>query len=106
MFEGSGVRVIKCGLHASEFVEKDMIGGFYHPAFREICESMIYRRNIAGELSAAGISAGEVTIAVKSSCISKALGHRKSNFEYFKERGIIIKAAGDDEVPIYKCELR
>lgn len=106
MFEGSGIRVIKCGLHASEFVEQDMIGGFYHPAFRELCESMIYRRNIAQELNAAGIYGGEVTIAVKPSCISKALGHRKSNCEYFKERGIFIRAVGDEDIPIYKCELR
>ncbi|MGN0613650.1 MAG: elongator complex protein 3, partial [Porcipelethomonas sp.] len=43
-FEQAGIRVIKCGLHASEFVEKDIIAGFYHPAFRELCESRIYRK--------------------------------------------------------------
>ncbi len=106
MLEGSGVRVIKCGLHASEFVEKDMVGGFYHPAFRELCEGMIYRYNMSFEISSHSYKLSEYTFAVNPSCISKALGHKKSNAEYFKQRGIDIKVIGDEKVPKYQCELR
>ena len=123
-FEENGIRVIKCGLHASEFVEKDMVGGYYHPAFRELCESIIYREKIWNALSDyADLSRPQkyikeeaeaklaklhdsFTIAVNPSCISKAMGHKKSNYEHFRENGIEIKIIGDENIPKYKCELR
>lgn len=105
-FEFDGIKVIKCGLHASEFVEQDMVGGFYHPAFREICESTIYRWRIE-EIIAYEINGGlSFTFAVHPSCISKALGHKKSNAEYFAKQKITIKIIGDEKIPKYQCELR
>ncbi len=106
MFDSCGIRVIKCGLHASEFVEKDMVGGFYHPAFRELCESMIYRHNMEFELSACSVIPEIATFAVAPSCISRALGHKKSNCGYFSQRGTEIRIVGDESVPKYRCELR
>jgi len=93
-----GIRVIKCGLHASEFVEQDMVGGFYHPAFRELCESRIYLRKI--EELAEGCS--YVHISVPSRDISRAVGHKKSNIEYFRQKGIEIKVSGsaDDKISV------
>lgn len=106
MAEGSGIRVIKCGLHASEFVERDMLGGFYHPAFRELCEGMIFRYNMEFALKSAEITEGEVTFSVNPTCISKALGHKKSNTEYFRKRGIVVKIIADDTAEKYQTELR
>lgn len=105
MFEGSGIRVIKCGLHASEFVEKDMVGGFYHPAFRELCEGVIYRYNMSFQIEQ---SAGgdRFVFAVAPSCMSKAVGQKKSNIEFFARKGIEIELVGDESVPKYQCELR
>lgn len=102
-FGNSGINVIKCGLHASEFVETDMVAGYYHPAFRELCEMYIYRREIAEKCE--GIS-GDATVEVCPKCISKAVGQKKANVLYFKDKGINIKIVGNDEVPIYKCRLR
>ena len=105
-FEYEGIKVIKCGLHASEFVERDMLGGFYHPAFRELCESNIYRRKME-ELIAYETKIGlDFVFAVNSTCISKAMGHKKSNVEYFKNQGINIKIIGDENIPKYQVELR
>lgn len=106
MFEGSGIKVIKCGLHASEFVENDMIGGFYHPAFRELCEGMIYRYNIGFQLKNANRNADEYVLAVAPSCISKAVGQKKSNIEHFRQQGYNIKIIGEEGIPKYQCELR
>lgn len=103
-FENAGIRVIKCGLHASEFVEKDMLGGFYHPAFRELCENRIYRRIIENELEK--YNGTEYTFAVSPSCVSKAVGQKKCNIDYFREKGIYIKITGDDSVLKYHIELR
>lgn len=101
-FERNGIRVIKCGLHASEFVEKDMIGGFYHPAFRELCEGLIYRYNM--EYYVNGTDRNYV-FAVNSLCISKAVGQKKSNIEYFSRQGINIKIISDENIPKYHVEL-
>ena len=49
---------------------------------------------------------GKYTIAVHPSCISKAMGHKKSNYLDLLENGIDIKIIGDESVPKYKCELR
>ncbi len=101
-FETEGISVIKCGLHASEFVEQDMTAGFYHPAFREICESRLYRHAMERKLFAAG----SYTIAVHPACISKAVGQKKTNLLYFQEKGIIVKITGDEHLKKYQCELR
>ena len=106
MFESSGIRVIKCGLHASEFVEHDKVGGFYHPAFRELCEALIYRHNMEFELKHEGSMPKTAVFAVSPDCISKAVGQKKSNIIYFKKLGTDVKIVGDDSVPKYRCMLR
>lgn len=115
-FENVGINVIKCGLHASDGVEGDMIAGYYHPAFRELCESRIYREKFekiindnlshTDFLKSAKESKLEYTFAVNPSCISKASGHKKCNVEYFKSKNIDIKVVGDDSIPKYQCEIR
>lgn len=101
-FEEKGIAVIKCGLHASEFVEQDMTGGFYHPAFRELCEGRIYRRRIEAQLP----GAGTYTVAVHPACISKAVGHKRENLMYFQKRDVTLKIIGDTQLQKYQCELR
>lgn len=112
-FENSGIRVIKCGLHASEFVERDMVGGFYHPAFREMCESEIFKNKFISLLEESGItlndkSSKELTavFGVSPKCISKAYGHKKSNASFFKENGVNIKIKENRELHGYMCELK
>lgn len=102
-FERNSIRVIKCGLHASEFVEKDMLGGFYHPAFRELCEGLIYMYNMEYHINKTDRN---YIFAVNSKCISKAVGQKKSNIEYFSRQGINIKIIGDENIPKYHVELR
>lgn len=86
-FQGAGIRVIKCGLHASEFVEQDMVAGYYHPAFRELCESMIYLQKL--KKMAQGCSLLRITVPAKE--ISKAVGHKKSNILRMKEIGVTVQ---------------
>ena len=92
MFEKNGIKVIKLGLHSSETVEADMLGGFYHPAFREICEGLIFRKKIENQLA----EGKRFTVYVSPNAVSKAAGHKKSNTEYFSKKGISIKIRPDD----------
>lgn len=107
LFEEQGINVIKCGLHASEFVERDMLGGFYHPAFREICESLIYRAEMEHKLIFDfPYDSGKAVLAVNGRCISKAVGQKKANILYFREHGFDVTVIADNEVPPYKVKLR
>ena len=86
-FESAGITVIKLGLHASQDVERDMLGGSYHPAFREICESLAYRRKM--DKLIVGDKAAIFTVPPRM--LSKALGQHSSNIEYFRSKGISVK---------------
>lgn len=91
MFDDAGISVIKLGLHASEVVEADMLGGLYHPALRELCESLRFRRlmdKLIGDDK-------EVTFTVSPKDISKALGQKRSNIEYFNHKGISVSIKSD-----------
>lgn len=101
-FSYEKIKVIKCGLHASEFVEKDMVGGFYHPAFRELCENLIYRRRTEEFIAFHEPRDNIYKIAVNRSCISKAAGHKRSNIEYFRKSHTEVKFIGDENIPIYE----
>lgn len=92
MCEKRGIKVIKLGLHASEFVEEQALGGFYHPAFRELCDGRIYREEIERALPEGTVCA-EISVPARN--ISKALGQKKCNLNYFNDKGITLKILPD-----------
>ncbi|MGN0586353.1 MAG: elongator complex protein 3 [Oscillospiraceae bacterium] len=94
-FEGAGIRVIKLGLHASESVEQGLAAGYYHPAFRELCEGVIYRKKIENALSG---DVRQCVVRVAPRCISQAMGQKKCNIKYFAEKGINIKIIPDENI--------
>lgn len=103
-FDANGIRIIRMGLHASEIIESEMMEGFYHPAFKEIVESRIYRNNIM-EVINSHPARDNYNIYVNGNCISKALGHKKSNVIYFNEKGISITIKSDNKLKKYECKL-
>lgn len=102
-FWKNGIKVIRCGLHASDNVSGDQVGGFYHPAFKELCESEVYKSLINEQLP--DDFKGSATALVADDCISKALGHKKSNAEYFSKRGVSLKVKGDGALDKYQCRI-
>lgn len=103
-FDSNSIRVIKCGLHASEMVETDLVAGYYHPAFRELCESRIYRKNIQ---SIIGLNPNlkHYVIVVSDRYISMAKGQKKSNIQYFKDMGISVSIKGSQGLNKYETNL-
>lgn len=92
MFSESGIPVIKLGLHSSVDVESRLLGGIYHPALRELCESLIYRRELESMIEKEGVR--EFTVPKRN--LSSAIGHKKSNLSYFREKGIEISIKPSD----------
>ena len=97
-FEKRGIDVIRLGLHASPELERDMLAGPWHPAFRELCESRRFLRGILSVLRARHFPHGPVAIAVNPACISQATGQKKQNLREFSGLGYAARIVPDISV--------
>lgn len=77
MFDAAGIPVIRMGLHASKDVERDMLGGVYHPALSEIVQSRIFLDDMRQALCQ--MPQGEYVIYTDPRNISKAVGQKRSS---------------------------
>ena len=103
MFHNESIRVIRLGLHSGGGVEEGFIAGVYHPAFRELAESEIYKNITEEKLSP--LPDGEYHLAVHPKELSKMLGQKRSNVEYFRSKGKHIRVTGDDTLSQYNVLL-
>lgn len=73
-----------------------MVGGAYHPAFRELCEGILYYRLIRNTLLEQFPDGGNFVVYVPKADISKATGQKKSNILRLAEEGWHVVMKGDD----------
>ncbi len=104
MFEAEGIRVIKLGLHSSETVKEDMIGGAYHPAFRELCEGHIYLQKILEKLKGRPKNC-PYTVFVNEKALSKAKGQQKRNEKALKNQGFYCTIKGKKNLEDFQIEV-
>lgn len=76
-FTGNGIKVIRLGLHASPDVEREMLGGVYHPALREVVESRIVLWELTERLKA--LPKGDYSIFTDKKNISRTVGQKREN---------------------------
>ena len=88
-FEQNNIRVIRMGLHASEEVEQEMLGGVYHPSFREIVESRLVLNDLTERLKP--FPKRDYTVYTDKKNISKLIGQKRGNLEKLREMGYKIK---------------
>lgn len=88
-FEQNDIRVIRMGLHASEEVEREMLGGVYHPSFREIVESRLMLNDLTERLKP--LPERDYTVFTDKKNISKLIGQKRGNLEKLTEMGYKIK---------------
>lgn len=103
MFIQNGIRVIKLGLHASEMVEDQMLGGLYHPAFKELCENRIFKKNISQKLDCT--HSKNITVLVAPNAVSKATGQNRCNIIAFRQKGIVVKIKPSDTLKNYEITI-
>jgi histone acetyltransferase (RNA polymerase elongator complex component) len=77
------IRIIRMGLH-SDIDLSNIAGGYFHPAFGELVESVIMRRKIE-KLCLPGEDV--IVVQCLPEEVSKVLGHKKMNVNYFASRG-------------------
>ncbi len=91
-FRERGIEVIRVGLHSSDELENgdSVVAGPYHAAFGEITESLIFRDEIEKEIKEHDAKVFVFKCAKNN--VSKAIGHRKMNKIYFKDKyGVELK---------------
>ena len=89
MFNSSNIPVIRLGLHASETVEGQMLGGVYHPALGEIVESRLFFREMKKQME--GFNAEKFVIYTDKKNISKINGQKSANRLALGELGFSYK---------------
>lgn len=96
IFELYKINVIRLGLHAEGSLEENLLGGPYHPAFREICESLRFRKKIAPMLTR--LPKGSYILKVAPSEVSKCSGQHRSNVEHWLSLGYAVKIVPDNNL--------
>lgn len=91
-FEQNNIRVIRLGLHASKEVERDMLGGVYHPALRETVESRVVLNELKKRLSA--LPKGDYTVYTDNKNISRTIGQKRGNIAALRSYGYNIEVRG------------
>ena len=91
MFEENNIKVIRLGLHSTDELAASMVAGPWHPSIGELCASRIYRNKIENYIYENSLPKGSYSIYINPKEISKLLGQKRSNLEYFKQLGYNIK---------------
>ncbi len=89
-FEDKGIRVIRVGLHASTGMEKQLIAGPYHQAFRELCESRIFYDKALALLKDLDKNKKYHLLCPKNA-ISKVSGQGGENLKKLRQLGYDVK---------------
>lgn len=94
MFYDANINVVRVGLQTTDNINEKTVIGPYHASIREMAEALIYRRKIEKlNLNT------DLTLEVNDKEISKAIGNKKSNIIYFKEKyNINIKIKGNSDI--------
>ena len=101
-FKKNNIPVIRVGLHDTPELKHGMICGPYHPAFRELCESRYFRNQLEAALPA---DCKLITVAVNPKDVSRFVGQKRSNVEYFRLRGYQIEVKQDSAVRMGTVEI-
>ncbi len=97
-FERRGIAVIRLGLHASPDLERDMLAGPWHPAFRELCESRRFLGRLEKALQEGRVPEGRVGVAVNPACVSQATGQKRQNLRKLGGLGYSVRIVPDASV--------
>lgn len=102
--EERGIPVIRLGLHAEEEMMRHCLAGPWHPAFRELCESRIFREKAEQLLKKTQKT--DVVLAVHPACVSRMVGHRRENLTAFRKNGYTVKVVADSEIAYGEIKWR
>lgn len=106
IFMRSGIPIIRMGLYSNEpDFARNIVAGPYHPAFRELVLSRMYRRMLEKNMV---LGEHELLLEAPLRDISLIIGHKKENSHYFRERyGISrLKVISDESLERYTLRYK
>ena len=99
MFAKAGIKLIRLGLHYSDSLVENSLGGNYHPAFKELCESKILYDAFIEKASK--LKSKKLTVTVNQKSLSKFVGQKKSNLIKLRESGYDLDIQFDNTLEKY-----
>ncbi len=99
LFAKADINIIRLGLHYSDSLAENSLGGNYHPAFKELCENRIFYEQFMEKAKSFSEKKLMVTISPKS--LSKFLGQKKRNINKLREMGYELEIQFDDTLDKY-----
>lgn len=99
LFAKADINIIRLGLHYSDSLVENSLGGNYHPAFKELCESRIFYDKFLDK--AKSFSEKKLTVTINPKSLSKFLGHKKRNIIKLREMGYEPVIEFDDTLDKY-----
>lgn len=99
MFAKAGIKLIRLGLHYSDSLVENSLGGNYHPAFKELCESKILYDAFIEKASK--LKSKKLTVTVNQKSLSKFVGQKKSNLTKLRESGYDLDIQFDNTLEKY-----
>lgn len=96
LFEEAGISVIRMGLQGEPELEKNLMGGPFHPAFRELVLSKGFLEKMEGFLK--DRPKGGYAFYGNPKDISAILGQRRANVEALKKQGYEIRVIPSSRV--------
>ena len=92
MFEEQNIKIIRLGLHSSDDVKENMLGGGYHESLGELVQSRILLNKILE------MPAGEYTAYINEKTLSKLKGNKKANITALENAGYKIEILFDNSL--------
>lgn len=99
MFEEAGIKIIRLGLHSSEDVKENMLGGGYHESLGELVQSRILLNKILEN------PAGDYTVYINEKTLSKLKGNKKANITALENAGYRIEILFDNSLKANELRL-
>lgn len=104
-FTDRGIPVIRMGLHDSPSLEKNIVAGPRHPAFRELCESRILMRKTLNRIERGRIPRGRLRLLVSPGSVSKMAGQKRTNLNELEKLNYHAKIIPDERVRYLQVEV-
>lgn len=100
----NNINVIRIGLQNTEAITagKDVAGGPFHPAFRQLVEERLYLHTLMSILKDRDLKGRDIKISAGAGNISNLAGHKKNNIKYlkniFKLREVSFENSPDENI--------
>ncbi len=108
LFSKNSIPIIRIGLQPTENIMegKAVVAGPFHPAFRQLVVSEIYKESIDDILSSYGEKIDKVIFHVNPKSVSNLVGMKKNNFDYFRKKYSIHKMVIVKDFSLKKNQVR